>query len=130
MADLTLTGKNNQKREISVAVCETVATSATMDETLFNLPVNSLVMRAQVLVETVSGAATSTVDVKVGATVVANEVAVTSAGLVDGSVTPAQFATGGAVSVVAGAVAPDAAGRIRVILEYIELDTTTGMYIG
>jgi len=130
MADLTLVGKNNQKREVAVAVCETVATSATMDDTLFNIPVNSVVLSAKVLVETVSGAATSTVDVKVGTTVIANEVAVTAAGLIDGSVTPAQFATGGPVSIVAGAVAPDAAGRLRVILEYIELDTSTGFYIG
>jgi len=130
MADLTKIGKNNQKREVVVAVSETTATSATMDDTLFNIPVIGVLIKSvTVVVETVSGAATSTVDVKMGATVIANETAVTATGAVTTAVDQ-YFATGGSISIVAGAVAPDAAGRLRVMVEYIELDTTNGNYIG
>ena len=128
MADLTKTGLNNQKRESSFGVCETLATSATMNDTIFNLPANSLVISAKAIVTTVSGTATDTVDIKVGSTVVANEVVVGVAGVQVGTQVPAYFATGGAVSVVAGADAPDTAGRIRIVVEYLELDKRSGEY--
>ena len=130
MADLTLTGKNNQKRGVAVMVCETIATTATIDDTLANLPVGVAVTDVKVVVETISGGTNPTVDVKLGATVIGNEMNIGTAGIAGGTVVPTYSATGGAISVVAGAVAPDTAGRIRVMVEYVELDTTNGLYIG
>lgn len=126
--DMTRVGLNNQKRESSYSVSEITATAATLDAVLFNLPANSLLLAAFVIVTTASGTSTDTIDVKVGSTVVANEVVVGTTGTKTGSVTPAHFATGGAVSVVAGADAPDAAGRFRVIIQYLELDKRSGEY--
>ena len=129
MADLRKLSKNNQKRGFDVAVCESFSTSATMDDILFDIPVNSVIVDVVVIVETVSGTATDTVDVKIGSTVIANEVVVGVAG-VKRTVVDTQYLTGGQISVVAGADAPDAAGVIRVLVEYVELDTSTGAYVG
>jgi len=129
MADLRFVGKNNQKKTGSVFASDIIATSATMDETLFTLPRGSLVTGVYGYVETVSGAVGNTVDVKVGSTVVANELVVGVAGIgAVTSVTPTYFPTGGTVTVVAGASAPNTAGRIKVIVEYIETELTTGEY--
>lgn len=126
--DMTRTGLNNQKREADWSVSDVVSTTATLDVTLFNLPANTILLSAHVLVTEASGTSTDTVDVKVGSTVVANEVVVGTTGTKVGSVTPAYFATGGAVSVVAGADAPDTAGRFRLLIQYVELDKRTGEY--
>jgi hypothetical protein len=70
-------------------------------------------------------------DVLVGATVVANEVAVTAAGMIEGTMVAANqyFATGGVVTVRAGAVTPAAGDFVgELIVEYIELDKTNGEY--
>lgn len=128
MADLTYSNKNNQKKKISAFASGTIATSATMNDTLFTLPVNSLVTAVYAIVTTASGAATDTVDVKVGTTVVANEVVVGVLGVASGTVAKTFFPTGGVVTVVAGADAPDAAGRIRIVVEYIEVELTDGQY--
>lgn len=128
MADIKFEAKNNQKKTYSVFASGNVATSATMDETLFTLPVASLVTAIYVVVDTVSGTATDTVDVKVGATVVANEVVVGTAATKTGVVTATYFPTGGTVTVVAGADAPDAAGIIKVVVEYVETELTNGQY--
>lgn len=129
MADLTLTAKNNQKKKSSVFASAAFSTGATMDDTLFNLPLASLVTAAYVVVTTASGTATDTVDIKVGSTVIANEVVVGATGVAqDASFAPVYFATGGSVSVVAGADAPDDAGVIKLVVEYIETETTNGEY--
>ena len=128
MADLTYSDKNNQKKKISAFASGTIATSATMNDTLFTLPVNSLVTAVYAIVTTASGTATDTVDVKVGSTVVANEVVVGVLGVASGTVAKTFFPTGGVVTVVAGADTPDAAGRIRVVVEYIEVALTDGHY--
>lgn len=128
MADRTLEGLNNQKRTASISVSDTIATSATLNDTLFNLPKNSMVVGGYVLVTTASGTSTDTVDVKVGSTVVINEAVVGATGVQEGTLTKSYFSTGGAVTVVAGSDAPDDAGRIRVVLEYIELDKVNGEY--
>ena len=128
MADLTYSNKNNQKKKISAFASGTIATSATMNDTLFTLPVNSLVTAVYAIVTTASGAATDTVDVKVGSTVVANEVVVGVLGVASGTVAKTFFPTGGVVTVVAGADAPDAIGRIRIVIEYIEVELTDGQY--
>ena len=128
MADLTYSDKNNQKKKISAFASGVITTSATMNDTLFTLPVNSLVTAVYAIVTTASGAATDTVDVKVGSTVVANEVVVGVLGVASGTVAKTFFPTGGVVTVVAGADAPDAAGRIRIVVEYIEVELTDGTY--
>jgi len=129
MADLRFADKNNQKKEISIFASGVLSTSATMDDTLFTLPKASIVTGVWVYVSTASGgAATDTVDVKVGSTVVANEVVVGTTGTKTGSVTATYFPTGGSVTVVAGADAPDDAGRFKVVVQYIETELAEGTY--
>ena len=128
MADLTFEDKNNQKKSYQVFASGVISTSATMDETLFTLPEASLVTNVYAVVTTISGTATDTVDVKVGTTAVANEVVVGVAGVASGTVAQTYFPTGGTVTVVAGADAPDTAGRIKIVVEYIETELTNGQY--
>jgi hypothetical protein len=128
MADLRFENKNNQKKGISVFASGVVSTSATMDETLFTLPAASLVTRAYAVVLTASGEATDTVDIKVGSTVVGDEVVTGATGVQEGTQTKAYFATGGSVTVVAGSDAPDDTGRIKVVVEYIETEISSGTY--
>lgn len=127
MADLRFEDKNNQKKSSCVFASGIISTSATMNETLFTLPEASLVTNVYTYTETISGTVTDTVDVKVGATVVGNELVVGATG-VDVGTSNTYFPTGGSVTVVAGADAPDAAGRIKVVVEYIETELTSGTY--
>lgn len=128
MADLTFETKNNQKKEISVFASGTISTTATMNNTLFTLPKASLVTAVYAIVTTASGTSTDTIDVKVGSTVIANEVVVGVAGIASGTVAKTYFATGGTVTVVAGADAPDTAGRFKLVIEYIETELCEGSY--
>lgn len=129
MADLRFEDKNNQKKTFSVFCSGEVATSATMSDILFTLPKASLVTSVKAVVLTVSGTATDTVDVKVGTTVVANEVVTGVAGVAAiTAVVPTYFPTGGSVTVVAGADAPGSTGVIKIIVEYIETELTNGTY--
>lgn len=126
MADLRYNAKNNHKKERSAFASAIIATTATMSDTLFTLPQNSLVTGVYAIIETASGTASDTVDVKVGSTVVANEVVVGVLGVATGTVAKTFFPTGGSVTVVAGADAPDTAGRIRIVVEYIEVELSEG----
>ena len=128
MADLTFENKNNQKKTSSVFASGVITTAAAMSEVLFTLPVNSLVTEVYAIVETGSGTATDTVDVKVGSTVVANEVVVGVVGVATGTVAKTFFPTGGTVTVVAGADAPGTTGKIRIVVEYVEVELTNGQY--
>jgi hypothetical protein len=128
MADLRFENKNNQKKTRSVFASGVIGTSATMAETLFTLPAASIVTAVYAVVLTASGTSTDTVDVKVGSTVVANEIVVGTTGTKTGSVTAAYFETGGVVTVVAGADAPDDVGEIKIVVEYIETELTNGQY--
>ena len=128
MADLTFKNKNNQKKTRSAFASGVITTAAAMSETLFTLPVNSLVTEVYAIVETGSGTATDTVDVKVGSTVVANEVVVGVVGVATGTVAKTFFPTGGIVTVVAGADAPGTTGKIRIVVEYVEVELTNGQY--
>lgn len=127
MADLRFEDKNNQKKKFSVFASGVISTSATQDDTLFTLPEAALVTDILAIVTTASGTATDTVDIKIGATVVANEVVVGTTGVKETAVNQ-YFATGGSVTVVAGADAPDAAGRFKIVVEYIETELTDGQY--
>lgn len=126
MADLRYNAKNNHKKKISAFASGTITTSATMNDTLFTLPVNSLVTAVYAIVTTASGTVTDTVDVKVGSTVVANEVVVGVLGVASGTVAKTFFPTGGIVTVVAGADAPGTTGVIRIVVEYIEVELSEG----
>ena len=128
MADLRFEGKNNQKKGVSIFSSEVITTSATMNDTLFTLPANSLVTAVYAVVTTGSGTSTDTVDVKVGTTVVANEVVVGVVGVASGTVAKTFFPTGGSVTVVAGADAPGTTGKVKIVVEYIETELTTGTY--
>ena len=128
MADLTFNNKNNQKKTRSAFASGVITTAAAMSETLFTLPVNSLVTEVYAIVETGSGTSTDTVDVKVGSTVVANEVVVGVVGVATGTVAKTFFPTGGIVTVVAGADAPGTTGKIRIVVEYVEVELTNGQY--
>lgn len=128
MSDLTFNDKNNQKKTRSAFASGVITTAADMSETLFTLPVNSLVTEVYAIVETGSGTATDTVDVKVGSTVVANEIVVGVVGVATGTVAKTFFPTGGIVTVVAGADAPGTTGKIRIVVEYVEVELTNGQY--
>jgi len=128
MADLTFVGKNNQKKTKSLFASAEITTAVALSETLFTLPPQSVVTNAYAIVTTVSGTATDTVDIKVGATVVANEVVVGVLGIQDGTLAKTYFPTGGQVTVVAGADAPGTTGKIRIVIEYDEIELTNGTY--
>lgn len=128
MADLTFVGKNNQKKTKSLFASAEITTAVAMNETLFTLPPQSVVTNAYAIVTTVSGTATDTVDIKVGATVVANEVVVGVLGIQAGTLAKAYFPTGGQVTVAAGADAPGITGKIRIVVEYDEIEITNGQY--
>jgi hypothetical protein len=128
MADLRNEYKNRQKKELSVFASGPIATAVAMNDTLFTLPRASVVTNAYAVVLTASGTATDTVDIKVGSTVVGNEVVVGVAGIGKGTVVPAYFPTGGLVTVVAGSDAPNDAGIIKIIVEYTETELTEGTF--
>lgn len=132
MSDKTRDDNNFQKRKVCVFVAPLAEVDILTTGSVYGkLPDNSVVISASILVTTVSGTASSTLDIKVGSTVVANEVAVTAAGMIAGTMVAANqyFATGGDITVLAGAVAPAAGDFIGyVIIEYIELDLHTGDY--
>lgn len=129
MADLRYVVKNNQKKEDSVFASDVVSTYSTQNDILFTLPVASLVISVYAVVLTASGVASSTLDVLIGSTVVANEIPVATVGVGQGtSFVPVYFATGGSVTVVAGATAPDAAGRVKIVVQYLETELTEGTY--
>ncbi len=123
MADLTRVGQNNYKRQTCYAVSDA---SDTGDNTLFVLPKNILVLGVTAVVLTADGTGSSTLDIKVGSTVIANEVGVASTGVDSGTVVPGYFADGGTVTAVAGSTAPAGDGSVRIAVEYLELDTVTG----
>ena len=130
MADLRFENKNNQKKEGSFFASGiiNVASGTTVNDTLFTLPRASLVRNVYVIVTDAAGTG-DTLDIKVGSTVIANEVAISALGTVVGSVTPAYFATGGTVSVVSGAGgATDAACAYKIVVEYIETELSEGSY--
>lgn len=130
MADLTFEKKNNQKKGVSAFASGLieVASGATPNDTLFTLPPASLVTAAYAVVTDAAGAG-DTLDILVGATVVANEIAISATGVESGTFTPTYFSTGGTVTCVAGAgAALGAACAYKIVLEYTETERTVGEY--
>lgn len=132
MTDKTRDDLNFQKRNVSIFKADLVEADILLAGSVYgNLPPRSVIMYAGILVTTSSGTANATLDISVGATVVANEVDVTAAGMIDGTLVAANryFATGGAITVAAGAVTPAAGDLVgELVIEYIELDKTNGEY--
>ena len=132
MDDKRRTGVNNQKRSVSVLSVPLVEADILTTGSIYaTLPARSLILSVSVNVVTVSGTASSTVDVEANGAVVANEVAVTVAGNIVGTVVSAAayLATGGNIEVLAGAVTPEDGAFVGdLVIEYIELDKTNGEY--
>jgi len=132
MTDLRRTGTNNQKRSPSVLSAPFVEANILTTGSIFaTLPPRSLITSVIVNVKTVSGTASSTLDVSANGTVVANEVAVTTAGAIVGTVVAgaAYLATGGDIVVLAGSTTPANGALVGdIVVEYIELDKTNGEY--
>lgn len=119
------TRDSSRKRGVNIFYAEGILESE-LGDTLGTLPA-CFVTNAFINVTTVSTTGTSTVDVKVGSTVIGNECAATAAGYAAGTAAPAKFATGGVITVVDGAVAPAAGDLVfDLYLEYIEYDKVTG----
>jgi hypothetical protein len=79
VTDKTRTGINNQKRSVSVLSAPFVEADILVDGSSFaNLPARSLITNIVVNVTTVSGTATSTVDVTANGNVVAKQLVVHS----------------------------------------------------
>lgn len=117
----------NEKKGVRVFVGDIAEADIVAGTTLVNLPEKVYVTKAFIDVTTVSTTASSTVDLKVGSTVVANECAATAAGYAAGTQVPAKFATGGAVTAVVGSTAPAAGDLVcTVYIEYIEYDRNIG----
>ena len=128
--DIRFEDKNNQKKEPSVFASGLIecALGSTPDYILFTLPKASLVTNVYAIVTDAADTG-DTLDIKVGSTVVANEVAISALGVASGTVAQTYFPTGGTVSVVAGAgAALGAAGAFKIVVEYIETELTDGTY--
>ncbi len=130
--NLTRENTNNQKRGVCVAVTEGLTEEQILGDGCvpFTLPENVLIISAAINVTNISGTASSTVDIRVGSTVIANEVPVTVAGFVEGiDNVVRKYPTGGDVTILAGATAPANGALVTdLIIQYIELDKHTGEY--
>lgn len=128
--DIRYVNKNNQKKEGSFFSSGLIscANGSTPDYILFTLPRASLVTRAYAIVTDAAGAG-DTLDIKVGTTVVANEIAISALGVASCTITPTYFPTGGTVSLVAsdGGVLGDACA-FKIVVEYIETELSEGAY--
>ena len=130
MADLRFEYKNNQKKEASIFASGLIekASGITVDDKLFTLPVSSLVTRVYAIITDAADTG-DTLDVKVGSTVVANEIDISAAGVASGTVAPTYFPTGGPVTVVSGAGgALGADCAYKIVVEYIETELANGSY--
>lgn len=128
MTDITRNDLYNQKREPSVAVASVTEAEILAVAGVVNLPERSLVTGVKTIVKTASGTAGAQVTVKVGATAIATNVAVSTTG-VKTTASPGYFATGGLVT-INGGTTPPAAGDLdsEYVVEYIELDKVSGEY--
>ena len=128
MADLTREGLNNQKRKISVNVSEVADTK---DNIFFQLPQNIITTAATVIVLKADSTSGATMDIVAnGTSTLKNEVKVDTVDTTrDVFETGSKyFDTGALIEVKAGDTAPAGDGEIILVVEYIELDRTTGEY--
>ena len=132
MTDLRRTGKNNQKRSVSVLSVPLVEADILTTGSIYaTLPARSIILTVEIWVKTVSTTASSTLDVTANGAVVANEIAVTVAGVIKGTVvtTAADMETGGDIVVLAGSTTPAAGDFVgELVITYVELDKSNGEY--
>jgi len=122
MADLTRIGKNNQKRDTSISVCD--STTATEANGLYNIPAKSLLLTVNVIVTVPE--ASATIDIYIDGTLAVDEVSLTAAGSTGNSlIAQVYYPVGGLVEVRPGTTAPTT-GEVSVICRYIEVDKVTG----
>ena len=129
MADLTRTGLNYKKREICVAVSEELTGADINDGAiLFNLPDKTVVVGIKLMVTTL--VADDTIDITYAGNVIGDEISTAAAGVIDEPVTAANAysETGGPIVAVDGSAAVATTFRGRLIIEYLELEKTTGEY--
>jgi hypothetical protein len=124
MADLTHTGKNSRKKTISLFSTEKMSTE---NHTIGVLPSGSLITEISVITSTADTTADSNIDVKIGNTVVGNDLGVASTG-VDTSTTKHYIEVGGIITTVAGGTAPAGDGVVRVVITYLEINKGNGDY--
>lgn len=121
-----------QKKGICVAVIPFVEADILVDGSVYaNLPERTLIQRATINITTVSGTATSTLDILANGVVLVNEQAATAAGVADATLVAAAryLANGGELVIKAGAVTPANGALVgELVVEYIELDKNTGEY--
>jgi len=132
MGDKTRDNVNYQKRAVCVLVAPLVEADILVAGSIYGvIPERSIIKSVRVNVKTISGTSSATLDVLAGAAVIANEVAVTVAGVIVGTDVPGEnwLATGGNITVRSGSVSPANGAFIGdLIIEYIELDKKTGEY--
>ena len=118
--------KNNQKKTLSAYASGVISAAAgALSDTLFTLPVGSLVQEVKVIVIKKSATPADAVKVLVGAVELTPTASVVG---VDGVVNTAvnkYFATGGKVSLTGTLVGT---AEFKVVVTYLETELTTGTY--
>lgn len=131
-ANKTRNGTIAQKRSVRIAVIPFVEADILVDGSAYlSLPPRTMITRIWSNITDGSATANATLDVVYNGTVLVNELAAVTVDLTaETLVAAAQYsATGGELVIKAGAVTPAAGDLVgELIVEYIELDRTTGEY--
>lgn len=127
--DFRFRAKNNQKKTVSYFVSGKIKLEEVgADDNaalLFDLPVNSLITNAKVITHT---AGTGPLKIACGTTEIVPNAAVNAAGVFE-EVVSKLFETGGSVLLTnSSADYKKDKGVVRILVEYVELDRTTGEY--
>ena len=116
--------KNNQKKAQSVFGSSVITyTDGAVKDELFTLPNAALVKSANIVVLT-AGAAGEKVSIKLGSTVVADDIDIATLGVTTAAINK-YFATGGVITVEGTLTGTPS---IRIEVEYVEMDLCTGEY--
>ena len=127
MADLRTAYKNHQRRVVNAVVGENLSAADVNDIAIIaTLPPNALVVGYQVIIKEAAGSGEQ-INITYNNTAVASDVVVDTVGIVGAYNTPSHAVGGGNISVRPGTTAPTA-GLFDVIVEYIDIDKTTGEY--
>jgi|SaaInl8_120m_RNA_FD_contig_21_2407617_length_2604_multi_16_in_0_out_0_2 hypothetical protein len=135
MADLTTQNRNNQQRSVCSSVGELLFSDITtaVSDTICKIPKGALVLGTRTNVITAFNAGTSiTADIGIGgsATGIDDDLSIASTGVTAGTASGVYYASGTDVTVVTtitGAV--PTAGRLQIIVDYIETDKVSGNYV-
>jgi len=132
MADLKRTGTNNQKRGVCVLSVPLLEADVIGAGSIYaTLPPRSVIKSVALVKKVASATASATLTVRANGANIATNVNATTAGYTAGTLvaSAAYLATGGDIEVIPGGTTP-AAGDFEgdLVVEYIELDKTTGEY--